>query len=424
MSSQRFSNLFGLSETESIALLDTPETDLGEGQSRYVAASQLAFFNSEASIQALLRAINAHVPSLENKIARRKAIESLGKLKATAAVAAIAECLSEIDDTYTVENAVWAIGEIGTEDPNILAAMTRLLQLPNQSFRAIIHTLSKLNYQPALPQIQRFTAAADPTIASAALAACYRFTGETALMEQVMEFLVHSNVYARRLCIQDLVDNRYYPAIPDIAQAPVSLVFRLRGLRLLADAGLPTQDLQPSAIAPYVAQVLRDHPQDLCLVHAYDALPSLDRLMRELYETDFGRAYLATQTIVQHYGSTAGAAVIETFRAEAWQDYGAHYHVMKVLGWLRYEPGFDILLEGLNIEQPQFQKSKAAAAIALGELGDRRAIEALRPHLQSKFWDLRLAVLQALTQLGEPPAPETWANDPDWLIRASQPSLV
>jgi bilin biosynthesis protein len=421
MSANRFANLFNLSEAESIALLDTPEAELAEGESRYVAASQLAFFASDASIQALLRAIACQVPSLENKIARRKAIESLGKLKATVAVPAIAGCLAEIDDTYTVENAVWAIGEIGTQDPAILTAITRLLQVPNQTYRVIIHTLAKFNYQPALEHIQRFVQAEDPTIASAALAACYRFTGDTAQMEQVVEFLFHPNVYARRLCIQDLVDNHYYPAIPHIAQAPVSLVFRLRGLRLLAEAGFARGELQPAAIAPSIAQVLRDHPQDLQLVHAYDTLPDLERLIRELYETDFGRAYLAIQTMVQEYADSAGEVVIRTFRDEAWQDYGAHYHVMKLLGWLRYPPGYDILVEGLNIEQPQFQKSKAAAAIALAELGDPRAIDVLRPHLQSKFWDLRYATLLALEKLGAPAAASAWTQDPDWFIQASQP---
>jgi bilin biosynthesis protein len=81
----------------------------------------------------------------------------------------------------------------------------------------------------------------------------------------------------------------------------------------------------------------------------------------------------------------------------------------------------NILIEGLNIAQPQFQKSKAAAAIALGELGDRRAIDELRPHLNSKFWDLRYATLIALEKLGETLTPEQWASDPDWFIQARQP---
>jgi bilin biosynthesis protein len=418
--SNRFADLLNLSEAQAIELLDKQIDQLDEDDFRYTAAAQLAFFPSEASIDALIRAIHNPDESLNNRITRRKAIESLGKLKSQRAIDEIANCLSETDDTYTVENSVWAIGEIGTDNPAILAAMTNLLDVPNQTYRVIIHTLAKLNCQPALTKIKTFTEHEDKTVASAALATCYRFTGDVAFMERVTEFLFHPQVYTRRLCIQDLIDNHYYAAIPDIAQAPVSLVFRLRGLRMLAETGLPSGQISPSDVAPYLAKVLHDDPRDLQLVHAYDGLPTLDRLIRELYETDFGRAYLATQTILENYADEAGAALVETFREEAWQDYGAHYHVMKLLGWLRYEPGYDILIEGLNITQPQFQKSKAAAALALGELGDRRAIEALRPYLSSKLWDLRYAARVALEKLGEPIEPEQWQQDPDWFIQAAK----
>ena len=40
-------------------------------------------------------------------------------------------------------------GEIGTQDPEILAELTQLLEKPGQSYRVMIHTLTKLNYQPA-----------------------------------------------------------------------------------------------------------------------------------------------------------------------------------------------------------------------------------------------------------------------------------
>ena len=50
----------------------------------------------------------------------------------------------------TVENAVWAVGEIGTSDVNILEDIAQLLDKPGQTYRVIIHTLTKLNYEPAL----------------------------------------------------------------------------------------------------------------------------------------------------------------------------------------------------------------------------------------------------------------------------------
>ncbi|NJN48895.1 MAG: HEAT repeat domain-containing protein [Alkalinema sp. RL_2_19] len=418
MSSNRFANLFGLSEVEAIVLLDTPVNELSENDSRYVAAAQLAYFPSEQSVQALIRAVYNQDPDFQNKITRRKAVESLGKLKAMAGLTAIRTCLADTSDNYTIENAAWSIGEIGTQDPAILENLAQLLEVPNQTYRVIIHTLGKLGYKPAVERIRKFVGDEDKTIASAAIANLYRLTGDDSEMEQVIEFLFHSNVYTRRLSIQDLIDTNYYKALPEMIQTPVSLVFRMRGVRMLAEQGIPAGKLTIEEVLPQVETVLLDHPQSLQLVHAYDVTPSIERLVQELYETDFGRAYLAIKTLLEVDPAAAGAALIKTYYEAAREDYGAHYHVMKLMGWLRYEAGYDILLEGLNVAQPQFQKSKAAAAIALGELGDKRAIAHLQPYLESKLWDLRYAALIALEKLGDTSGCKHLAQDPDWYVQA------
>ncbi len=414
---KRFRNLFNLTEAEAIALLDTPLDQLGEDDSRYIAASHLANFPTEASINALIRAIHNTEPSLDNRIVRRESVKSLGKLQTNLALPAIQTCLAD-DDCYTVETAVWAIGEIGTQDPEILAEIAQLLEKPGQIYRVIIHTLAKLNYQPALDRIRKFVDDDDKTIASAAMSAVYRFTGDYAVMENVVALLQNSNVNARRGCIQDLIDCQYYAAIPNIARCPVSLVFRLRGIRLMGEAGIPAGKISFADIQPSLEQVLRDHPNDLDLVHVYDQTPSLEFLIRELYQTDFGRCYLATKTLLEVYPEAAPAALLATYAEEAYNDYGAHYHVMKLFGWLKYAPAYNLLIEALDNRQPQFQKSRAAAAIALGELGDQRAIEPLKTCLETKIWDLKYTALMALEKLGDTSSYKIAANDPDWLVRA------
>ncbi|MEB3178032.1 MAG: HEAT repeat domain-containing protein, partial [Nostocaceae cyanobacterium] len=424
MDNKRFFNLFNLTEDQAIALLDTPQDQLNEEDSRYIAASHLVNFNTERSIQALIRAVQQTDTSLDNRIVRRKSIETLGRLSATQALPVIRTCLFD-DDCYTVENAVWAIGEIGTEDPNIIQEITELLDKPGQTYRVIIHTLTKLLdpvlkegdfYQPGVERIQKFVEDGDPPTQSAAISAICRLTGNTAQMQRVVELLQHPNVMTRRLSIQDLIDARYYNAIPQISRTPVSLVFRLRGIRMLAEAGIAAGALQFADIQPYLEQSLRDHPRNLNLVHAYDQPPTLDFLVRELYETDFGRCYLATQTILEHHAD-ASAALFATYEEEAYNDYGAHFHVMKLFGWLKHAPAYDLLVTALHNKQPQFQKSRAAAAIALGELGEPRAITELKTCLGTKIWDLKYAALMALEQLGDSSGFEILANDDDWLIR-------
>lgn len=414
---KRFSGLFNLSEDEAIALLDAPPDPQDAGNSRYVAAAHLVNFASERTVQALMRAVQNTDSALDNRIVRRKAVETLGRLKAAEALPLIRTCLAD-SDCYTVENAVWAIGEIGTQDGELLADVARLLDQADQTHRVIIHTLAKFHYTPALEQIRRYTDHSDPPTASAAIAAVCRLTQDFSEMERVVGFLRHPNVLARRLSIQDLVDARYYPAIPAIASCPVSLVFRLRGLRMLAEAGLTEGAISFDEVRPSLERSLRDHPHSLALVHQYEQPPTLSYLIRELYETDFGRSYLAAKTLLASYPQEAPEALFATYAEEAHMDYGAHFHVMKLFGWLRHAPAFDLLLEALNNPQPQFQKSRAAAAIALGELGDPRAIPALKDSLQTPIWDLKYAALLALEQLGDRCGYEVLATDEDPLLRA------
>jgi bilin biosynthesis protein len=414
---KRFFNIFDLSEDKAIALLDTPQDQLDEKDSRYIAASHLVNFPTEQSIDALMRAVQQTAPSLDNRIVRRKSVETLGRLQAIQALPVIRACLGD-EDCYTVENAVWAIGEIGTQDTEILEEVAQLLDKPGQLYRVIIHALTKLDYFPALERIRKFAAADDATIASAAISAICRFSKDYTLMERVVALLQHPNVFARRLCIQDLIDARYYNAIPQIARCPVSLIFRLRGIRMLSEVGISAGAIAFNEVQPYLEQTLRDHPDGLDLVHVYEQPPTLPFLVQELYETDFGRCYLATKTILEDYADAAPAALFATYSEEAHSDYGAHFHVIKLFGWLKHSPAYDLLVEALHNHQPQFQKSRAAAAIALGEIGDSRAILPLKASMETNIWDLKYAILMALEKLGDTSGEQILANDCDWAIQA------
>ncbi len=413
---KRFSKLFNLSEERAIALLETPLDQLTDPSDRYVAACHLMHYPTERSIQALIKAVEQTDTDLYNRIARRKAIESLGRLHAAAALPVIGNCLDD-SDIYTVENAVWAIGEIGTEDPQLLAQITQLLQQPHQSYRVIIQVLAKLRYRPAVEIIQGFVNAADEAIASAAIAAICQLTGDFTAMERVVVFLQSNNVNTRRACIQDLMDTHHYSALPAIARCPVSIVFRLRGIKYLAEKAIAHQTLTFADIKPYLDQTIRDHPDTLAFVHEYDQTPSLEFVINELYSTDFGRCYLAAHTLLHTYPQEAPQALDETYTEKAHNDYGAHYHVIKLWGWLKHEPAYDLLVEALHNEAPQFQKSRGAAAIALGNLGKAEAIPLLLEAMKTSIFDLKYAALLALEQLGDRQGREICAQDSDFLLR-------
>ncbi len=396
----RFSNIFNLTEDQAIALLKKPLNTEDGTSERYVGAAHLINFPTERSINALIEAIKDLDPALANRIARRKAVESLGRLKATQALPILKTCLAD-PDPLTVENAVWAIGEIGTEDESILEAIANLLTKPHQTYRVIIHTLANFNYLPALERIQPFTTHDDKSIASAAIASVARLGNDYSQMDEIVEFLQHSDINTRRACIQDLIDAEYYAAISAIAKAPISIAFRLRGIRLLAAKGLATGRVNFAEIEPSLDSIIRDRPQDIDLVHEYDQPPELEFLIKELYHTDFGRCYLASKTILEIYPQEAVAALLQTYQEEAHNDYGAHFHVVKLLGLLKHQASYDLIVEALHNTSPQFQKSRAAAAIALGNLQAVQAIPLLKQTLDTPIFDLKYACLLALEQLGE-----------------------
>jgi bilin biosynthesis protein len=235
-------------------------------------------------------------------------------------------------------------------------------------------------------------------------------------MERVVEFLQHDSVNVRRACIQDLIDAKYIEAIRAIAVAPISIAFRLRGIKLLAEAGLATGTITFADIEPSLDLVIRDRPEDIVMVHEYDRKPALEFAIGELYHTDFGRCYLASKTLLEEYTAEAPAALMQTYAEEAHNDYGAHFHVVKLLGLLRYQPAYDLIVTALNNTSPQFQKSRAAAAIALANLGAIKAIPLLKQALDTPIFDLKYACLLALEQLGDKSSWEIVKDDPNPLI--------
>ena len=420
---KRFYSFFNLTEEQAITILDTPQDQIGEDDSRYIAASHLVNFNSEQAISSLVRAIRQTDPEMDNRIVRRKSVETLGRLQALSALPVIHDCLAD-PDCYMVENAVWAIGEIGTKDPQILEEITKLLDRSEQTYRVIIQTLAKLDYQPAIAKIRQFVNDESLPVSSAAITAICRLTKDFSQMDKIVALLQNRNVIARRLSIQDLIDAKYYAAIPDISCCPVSLVFRLRGIRMLAEDGIQEGAIAFSDIQSALEQSLIDHPSTLSPVHSYSNLPDLSRLIHELYETDFGRCYLAIQTILENYAEIAPKFLFAAYEQEAKNDYGAHFHVIKLFGWLKHAPAYDLLVESLHNKQPQFQKSRAAAAIALAEIGDVRAIPELKACLETKIWDLKYAALLALEKFDDLSGYEVLANDSDLLIREKTKTLA
>lgn len=412
----RFQNLLpGLSQAEALATLRKPLEALEDVSDRYLAAAHLVNFPDEQTIAALITCAADGHSAQAQRIARRKAVESLARLGARQALPVIQACLSS-EDTYLVENATWALAELQAQPEDVKDALLKLLQDRRQNRRVVAQTVARLGIQEAVDPLGALRQEDDPLLITAATAALAQLTGNKDGLAALEDDLLHPDVTVRRGVIQDLMDAQAFDALAAIAAAPVSPVFRLRGVRHLADQQRQRGIAQAGVLLPLVDQILLDDPSAITLVHRYDTPPSLDFLVQELYGTDFGRVYLAVATLAGSTNADTLAALTRSFADRGWNDYGAHYHMIKLFGWLGNPQPLPLVREALANHRPQFQKSRPAAALTLARLDPQQAGTALHDAgCEGSLWELRYAALMGLEQLGLPAPPVTLA-DPDWLV--------
>ena len=77
-------------------------------------------------------------------IAKRKAVEVLGRLGATALIQRVGQCLWS-EDHYLVENTVCALKQLKCREPELIAKMIRLLGDNQHNQRALIQCLASLS---------------------------------------------------------------------------------------------------------------------------------------------------------------------------------------------------------------------------------------------------------------------------------------
>ena len=110
---ERFDVLFsGLSEEEAIRLLHVGAETLDNPGIKYIAASRLGACDSRESLVQLIEFTEADTNNLYDKIAKRKAIEALGRRKNHRALPSILKALA-CGDEPSVVNAADALTRIG-----------------------------------------------------------------------------------------------------------------------------------------------------------------------------------------------------------------------------------------------------------------------------------------------------------------------
>ena len=404
----RFDNIHpGLTCEHARQILLQPVNELESKSDYYTAVSHLINCPGVETEHALVSLLEHPLNDQAVNIAKRKAVEVLGKFGAVYLTSVIGRCLWS-DDQYLVENTICALKQLKCNQPELIAKMINLLNENLHNQRALIQCLASLSVNASLPSIVALKNAESPGVKGAAISADAQLSGNRKQLSEITDHLLLSNQMDRHCAIQDLIDAQAIEYLPQIIVSPVSPAFRIRACRLLLDSQQKYSELVQSI--HLVDSVFIDSPSDIQIVHEYDVTPDPAFLVRELFNTDFSRCYLALKSLVSVPSDSLWPLLSEQWNEEAHNDYGAHYFFMRLFGsrddWPQHAiTRIDEILKASAINmRPQFQKSRPAAIYSIAQLNPDRFIELIPTFLDGQYlppWDCRYAVMLALEAISD-----------------------
>ena len=387
-------------------ILLQPINELESQSDYYMAASHLINCPGSETEQALVDLLENPLNEQAVNIAKRKAVEVLGRLGADSSISKIGLCLWS-EDSYLVENTVCSLKQLKCNQPELIVKMINLLKEDVCNQRVLIQCLASLSIQESLATIQALKNVDSPGISGAAISADAQLSGSRKQLSVVADHLLLPNQMDRQCAIQDLIDAQAVEYLPAIVGSPVSPAFRARACRLLLNA------LDHSALMEsmhFIDAVLIDDPNDISIVHEYDVTPNPHFLVRDLFNTDFSRCYLALKTLSRIASEVLWPVILKEWAGEAHNDYGAHYFFMRLIGsrsdWPQHaEHDINEILKSSAINmRPQFQKSRSAAIYSIAQLNPTGFLELIPVFLADQYlppWDCRYAVILALESISE-----------------------
>ena len=126
MNARPFDNLPPLSKSDALRILKTPIKDLALSSDYYKAVFHLSKYYCSESEKALLDLVKSESKETSVLLAKRKAIEVLGRMKCKKAIPYIGKTLKS-SDPFTVENSAWALQELGCNNidfQNLIGSLT------------------------------------------------------------------------------------------------------------------------------------------------------------------------------------------------------------------------------------------------------------------------------------------------------------
>jgi len=398
---ERFDGLFSwLDEQEAIEVLSRPAGELPNPALQYVAATRLGAASSPQSLQALLAAAAWSGHGINGRLTRRKALEALGRRPHPQSLVRVLDGLNSDDPGAVVSAAnsvsrLWAAGQT-MDSSQLTAALVAALKGPGTQQRAVIQCLTRLELHGAKAAVETRINHGDRLLDGAARAYLVRHGGGKDLLQPVLARLQDGEAGQRRTAVIDLALAAQPEHLAAVVRTPVSMPLRALTAFSLARRGL-ANGLAPAPLAALLDELCHDDPRQLRLIGTPQPREDTPAGWAQLLlQRDENCQYGAAAGIL-HQSKASQSVILEYLHHHHGNDYGGHYMVMRLVGLAGHQERSLWLQQGLEQTAPQYQKSRIAAAVAMGELAltdQRGALERLNnlSNGEQLYWATGLAL--------------------------------
>jgi len=401
-----FDNLPPLSKEEAIEILEKPPHELNLSSDYYKAVFHLSKYPGLKTEQLLLNLIVNKSNETSIAIARRKAVESLARLKCYRAIPAIGKCLSSSDE-YLVEISAWALKELDCNDQKLIKRMVILLDDPKQNRRVLCQSLGALG---GISELTRLKACLENGQVSliergSLIAAIFKLSGGKIDVSEIRSNLLDENQNSRHCAVQDAIDSGDIGLLPSVLKTPVAPFFRFRAINSLWPENV--QEIKTMNLVSIIDSTLDDHPDKLTLLPRKYQEDDIEVLVEQLFNTDFNHCYLAQKVLFSCSADEIWPCVsYNIYRAK--KDYGALYFFVNLFrnvdGWGEQacKEIREILLFCLSNKWPANMKFRPSAILAMKKFDPNYCWDNIFDWLNANyttFWASRYAALIVLESI-------------------------
>ena len=358
--SERFDTVFeSMSEASAIKYLNAKIIELDNPGLKYIAATRLGACTSTGSFNTLLEIARTPKENLYEKIARRKAIEALGRRKNKEAIPFLIEALKD-NDELTVINAADSITRINTfltdlQQQELLLALNG----PDNQKRAVIQAFTRLNLSDPNKVITQLKSENNPLVSGAAIAYSCRCQKDNSQLHLIIKQLQDENAGRRRAAVIDMGDAGVTSCLGDLVTCPVSMPLKAKSaFQLFCDVDLHSIPLYQVEL---LEKLLIDDPRQLNLLPTWQVSLEPDAIKVQLKHRDEGRQYAAVKALLD-LDPKLQVGLINDLHTNHGSDYGIHYFITSCIGFIGLKDKSNLVTDSLFEEAPQYAKSRIAAA--------------------------------------------------------------